>query len=98
MTANVSSPSRRTATRSARPFLDELTAFPHARHDDCVDALSGAHTYLARRGRPATIRATTAQIPNPLPTRDSLLFDIGHDALDSIAAMIGARVYPGRPR
>jgi predicted phage terminase large subunit-like protein len=25
-------------------FLDELTAFPHGKHDDCIDALAGAHT------------------------------------------------------
>lgn len=29
-------------------FLDELTAFPHTKHDDCVDALAGAHSYLSQ--------------------------------------------------
>jgi len=28
-------------------FLDEITAFPHAKHDDCVDALAGAHAQLS---------------------------------------------------
>ena len=34
-------------------FLDEVAAFPHAAHDDCVDALSGAHHALGRRRGPA---------------------------------------------
>lgn len=36
--------------RHVEEFLDELTAFPHAAHDDCFDALSGAHRQLADRG------------------------------------------------
>jgi predicted phage terminase large subunit-like protein len=32
-------------------FLDELCAFPNTRHDDCVDALAGAHTALCGRRR-----------------------------------------------
>ena len=31
-------------------FLDELCAFPNARHDDCVDAFAGAHAALSTRG------------------------------------------------
>ena len=31
-------------------FLDELCAFPHAPHDDCVDALAGAHAETTRGG------------------------------------------------
>jgi predicted phage terminase large subunit-like protein len=39
--------------RHVDEFLDELTAFPCGAHDDCVDALSGAHDLLtARRPRP----------------------------------------------
>jgi predicted phage terminase large subunit-like protein len=30
-------------------FLDEVAAFPRAAHDDCADALSGAHHALGRR-------------------------------------------------
>ncbi len=37
--------------RHAREFLDEITAFPHAPHDDCVDALAGAFEELSRRSR-----------------------------------------------
>ena len=33
-------------------FLDEIAAFPHADHDDVVDALSGAHHALGRRRPP----------------------------------------------
>jgi predicted phage terminase large subunit-like protein len=36
--------------RNTNEFLDELTAFPHAPHDDCVDALSGAHQALSHGG------------------------------------------------
>ena len=32
-------------------FLDELTAFPHGAHDDCVDALAGAHQALTKPHR-----------------------------------------------
>jgi phage terminase large subunit-like protein len=36
-------------SRYSEELLDELTAFPHGAHDDCVDALSGAHNLLVRR-------------------------------------------------
>jgi hypothetical protein len=36
--------------RNTNEFLDELTAFPNAPHDDCVDALSGAHQALSHGG------------------------------------------------
>jgi predicted phage terminase large subunit-like protein len=35
--------------RHTDAFLDELTAFPHGKHDDCVDALSGAHAAIDTR-------------------------------------------------
>ena len=34
-------------SRHADAFLDELAAFPNGPHDDCVDALAGAHAALA---------------------------------------------------
>lgn len=37
-------------------FVDELTEFPNGRHDDQVDAASGAHAELARRADGAGIR------------------------------------------
>jgi predicted phage terminase large subunit-like protein len=52
---------------NTNPFLDELTAFPNARHDDCVDALSGAHTDLATRShRPARVFDASQIAINPL--------------------------------
>jgi predicted phage terminase large subunit-like protein len=41
--------------RHASAFLDELSAFPHGRHDDCVDALAGAYQAVTRYGGGATI-------------------------------------------
>ena len=35
--------------RNTSEFLDELCAFPHGPHDDCVDALAGAHEHLTAR-------------------------------------------------
>lgn len=39
-------------------LLDELAAFPHGAHDDCVDALAGAHENLSRKGSRSTVQAT----------------------------------------
>ena len=36
------------AVPNAREFLDEVSQFPYGRHDDCVDALSGAHHAIGR--------------------------------------------------
>jgi phage terminase large subunit-like protein len=36
------------ASPNIRDFLDEVSQFPHGRHDDCVDALTGAHTVIGR--------------------------------------------------
>lgn len=35
--------------RHTQAFLDELTSFPHGKHDDCIDALSGAHNTIDTR-------------------------------------------------
>lgn len=43
-------------------FLDEVAAFPRAGHDDCVDALSGAHHALGRR-RDAFMNSTNSVVP-----------------------------------
>jgi predicted phage terminase large subunit-like protein len=37
-------------SRTTNELLDELCAFPHGAHDDCVDALAGAHQALSPRG------------------------------------------------
>ena len=49
--------------RNSREFLDEITAFPNTAHDDCVDALAGAHKHLSktRRGH-ATIHIARGNI------------------------------------
>jgi len=54
--------------RNTNDFLDEICAFPHAAHDDCVDALAGAHQALSHTPRPATFHvppaATSTTSPN----------------------------------
>jgi predicted phage terminase large subunit-like protein len=52
--------------RHTTAFLDELTAFPHGRHDDCVDALAGAHEAVSRYGGGATMSVPRGRIPRPL--------------------------------
>lgn len=47
-----------TAGRNHREFLDEVAAFPNAAHDDCVDALSGAHKYLDKHPPRRTYRSS----------------------------------------
>jgi predicted phage terminase large subunit-like protein len=49
-------------------FLDEVCAFPSVRHDDQVDALSGAYAVLAHNGGRGHARITTAIIGEP-PSR-----------------------------
>lgn len=44
----------------SRDFLDEVAAFPNAAHDDCVDALAGAHAALSRH-HPRPIRSWVPQ-------------------------------------
>jgi hypothetical protein len=57
--------------RHTEPLLDELTAFPNGAHDDCVDALSGAHKVLSRRGsRQMTVHVPRGRIPVPTDGHD----------------------------
>jgi predicted phage terminase large subunit-like protein len=78
--------------RHSEEFLDELTAFPHGAHDDCVDALSGAHNLLARRssGR------MTSHVPRG---RIALHQGRSHGTTDphELAASLGATYYRDRP-
>src|SRR5207247_9171508 len=80
-------------------FLDELTAFPHGAHDDCVDALAGAYDYLRHSGRAAfTTHVPRGRIPlGSYGGRDTTLFH-GGDPLVELAARLGAGRYPVRPR
>ena len=50
--------------RHTSEFLDELTAFPHAKHDDCVDALAGAHTHLSHSN--SNVSASSGYLSSPL--------------------------------
>jgi predicted phage terminase large subunit-like protein len=58
--------------KNIREFIDELVAFrPKAPHDDCVDALSGAHSFLAG----ATVRPLRAGVARGrLPTTADMLY------------------------
>jgi predicted phage terminase large subunit-like protein len=44
-------------------FLDEIAVFPNGPHDDCVDALTGAHAILGVRRRPARTFVPRGTIP-----------------------------------
>jgi len=44
-------------------FLDEIAAFPNSPHDDCVDAVTGAHTALGNQRRPMTCSVPRGRIP-----------------------------------
>jgi predicted phage terminase large subunit-like protein len=47
-------------TSHTNALLDELSSFPNGRHDDCVDALAGAHKHLSTRAR---YRGPTVSVP-----------------------------------
>ena len=53
-------------SRHATPFLDELSAFPHGKHDDCVDALSGAHAAIPRHGGMIVMSVPQGHVGHPL--------------------------------
>lgn len=48
-------------------FLDELCAFPNGPHDDCVDALSGAHAALSRSPNILRTSRPRGRIPGIAP-------------------------------
>jgi predicted phage terminase large subunit-like protein len=50
-------------------LLDELCSFPHARHDDQVDALAGAYAVLAEGTNAGRARVHRATIGEPLRSR-----------------------------
>jgi predicted phage terminase large subunit-like protein len=84
-------------SRHSEEFLDELSAFPHGAHDDCVDALSGAHHLLTQRGSGRmTMYVPRGRIPSgPAIARR----DLGHGSTwpEELAASLGARYSPPRP-
>jgi predicted phage terminase large subunit-like protein len=82
--------------RHSEEFLDELSAFPHGAHDDCVDALSGAHHLLTQGG---SGRMTTYVPRGRIPTGAAIaLRDLGHGSTSpqELAASLGATYFPGR--
>jgi predicted phage terminase large subunit-like protein len=81
-------------------FLDEISGFPHGRHDDCVDALAGAHEAVTLYGGYATISVPRGQIYfDPLASTRSLAErryprDIEGER---IADMLGVPLCPAPP-
>jgi hypothetical protein len=92
--------------RNRDELLDELAAFPNGPHDDCVDALAGAHNALARHRRP---RITKISSPAHIRIDDSGFPDhLPHHPLarrhwrpeptreeEAFAASIGVSIYQG---
>ena len=80
-------------------LLDELTAFPHGRHDDSVDALAGSHKQLTRTSnRIGSVSVPKGRIP-PISyaARAQRILRYTHDSAADLAAQLGARLYPTRP-
>ena len=82
-----------------QPFLDELSSFPNGRHDDCVDALAGAHKHAAKLPR----HRYSSHVPKGrIPTGAEIAINharrvnYGPDPIAEIAARIGARIYDSR--
>ena len=74
--------------------LDELTAFPCGAHDDCVDALSGAHDLLTTRG---SAHISTHVPRGRIPGRAAIgRRDPGYAWAEDLAASLGATYYRSR--
>ena len=79
--------------RHSEELLDELTAFPHGSHDDCVDALSGAHNLLVRRGSgQMTVHVPRGRIPFASERIGASSY--GHGSPLELARSLGATWYP----
>lgn len=85
-------------SQHTQAFLDELSSFPHGRHDDCVDALAGAHQHISRQPR----RPTRISVPRGrIPTSSEIVANTdrlahGHDPINDIATTNGAQIYQTR--
>ena len=86
--------------RHLHAFLDELSSFPHGRHDDCVDALAGAHEAVTLYGGYATISVPDGSIPPLDPTSSSRSFAERRYPRDlegeRLAALLGVPYIPRR--
>ena len=83
--------------RQSEELLDELASFPHGAHDDCVDALSGAHNLLvSRRSGQITVHLPRGRIP--LASDGSRAGTYGRGSALELASSLGANWYPSRPR
>ena len=87
--------------RHTDAFLDELTAFPHGSHDDCVDALAGAFSAIPRHEGAAIFSVPPGlRVAHPLDAQRS--WAEGRYGLDvegeRLAARLGVPYSPGPPR
>ena len=88
--------------RHTQAFLDELSAFPHGRHDDLVDALAGAHDHCPTHRNHATFVSAAHRRINldPLAAarhRERLPIP-GQDPGEHLARMLGVPYHAGPPR
>jgi predicted phage terminase large subunit-like protein len=81
--------------RNTPEFLDQISSFPNGSHDDCVDALAGAHTELIKQGGPLRSYLPQGRIPINHFDRQR-----GHRRtprdIHELAAAIGVPVYDSR--
>jgi predicted phage terminase large subunit-like protein len=79
-------------------FLDELTSFPHGRHDDCVDALAGAHRHVSRLPRyPGRLSVPRRRIPTTAEMLRNRNRYLSHgDPVEHFAASHGIPIHDTR--
>ena len=84
--------------RHTGAFLDELSSFPHGKHDDCIDALSGAHTHITIH-QPARLSIPQGRIDLPTPglSYAQQRYPQHDPQLEAIAHRIGATIWPSPP-
>jgi predicted phage terminase large subunit-like protein len=88
--------------RHAQAFLDELSAFPHGKHDDLVDALAGAHQHCpTHHGHATAFDPSDSRIdfdPLEVARRREYLPLPGQDPAEQLACRLGVTYHPGPPR
>ena len=72
-----------------RAYLDELSMFPHAAHDDQVDASSGAFNKVVRRHGPVTIDRPMSCGGKRMPVPPELLDEYGNLKEPTLAQRLG---------